>query len=103
MNEQLAKEAKDLCIKKFVPVDTGELRDSLYTEVTKEGFVLGANARHAVFNEYGSLYTPIGGINNPAKAKKKGFRPFIRPTLYEMRKKHRKIFHGKWYQIVGHG
>ena len=103
LREELAKEAYDRCKNYYVPVDTEELRDSIYYEITNDGFYLGANARHSVFNEYGSIRTPIGSIENPRSAVKKGFRPFIRPALYEIRNKHPEMFRKKWSELISHG
>jgi hypothetical protein len=63
------------------PVDTGELHASIHVEDIKHGFILSADAEHAIFNEYGSITTPIGSVNAPKPAKYYGYRPFMRPAI----------------------
>lgn len=64
------------------PVDKGALKASTYLTKTQNGFEIGATAKHAVYNEYGSISTPIGDINNPLSAKYAGFRPFLRVSAH---------------------
>lgn len=87
----------------YCPVDTGELIESIYTEPISNGFVLGADAKHAVFNEYGSITTPIGDVTAPLPAKKVGVRPFLRPALLRVREEMTDIFNKKLQRLVSHG
>lgn len=64
------------------PVDTGFLLSTTFVTKQKNGFELGATAPYAVYNEFGSIYTPIGGVHSPIPAKYAGFRPFVRPAAY---------------------
>jgi len=69
----------------YVPKDTGRLAESIYSYRIKNGFVIGADsniAPYAIFNEYGSITTPIGDVSSPMAAKKTGVRPFLRPAIY---------------------
>lgn len=54
-----------------VPVDTGELRDSGYSEVQDDRVQVGYEAEHAPFNELGTSKMPA--------------RPFLRPAAYKDR------------------
>jgi len=87
----------------YCPKDTGELAESIYSHLEGEGFVVGASAKHAVFNEYGSITTPIGDVESPIAAKKTGVRPFIRPAIYQVKKEMPEIFGKKMHEIVLHG
>ena len=79
------------------PVDTGALRSSIFLERERKGFVLGASASYAVFNEYGSISTPLG------KAKYHGQRPFLRPSAYKAMRIAPDVFNDYFEKIVGHG
>ena len=68
-----------------------------------KGFQLFATAKHAVFNEYGSVRTPIGNVGSPISAKKKGFRPFLRPAIYKATAEADYIFRKKLIRIMSHG
>jgi HK97 gp10 family phage protein len=102
MFEQTNKEAANLAYERAIhndygaPVDTGELRRSVYVNIIKDGFELGATARHAIFNEYGSIYTPLG------PGKMSGFRPFIRPAVYHAIQRYPGIFSKNWKRVM-HG
>ena len=98
VGEKAEKYAIQMC-----PVDTGELQGSIYLDVDKDGFELGASAGHAVFNEYGSITTPIGSISSPKAAKKTGFRPFLRPSVYKATRQAPEIFGKKLASISAHG
>jgi phage gpG-like protein len=95
------KAAKEYAVG-YAPKDTGELAESIYTVPIKDGFIIGASVRYAVFNEYGSIYTPVGTIDFPLPAKKVGVRPFIRPAMRrvqqefpKLQKKHmERVLHG---------
>ncbi len=92
--------AKELC-----PVVTGNLRNSIFS-YTAPGcwqFILGASAKHAVFNEYGSITTPIGTVQAPLHAKITGFRPFLRPAIYKVKEEMPKIFKKSCEEIIEHG
>lgn len=54
-----------------VPVDTGQLRDSGYSEVQDDRVQVGYEAEHAPFNELGTQAMPA--------------RPFLRPAAYKYR------------------
>jgi len=77
----VAKEAEKYA-KQMCPVDTGRLKKSIYLSLEKSGFQLGASAPYAIFNEYGSITTPIGSVGSPIAAKKAGVRPFLRPAMH---------------------
>lgn len=98
-----ARQRAEMYAQGYCPVDTGELIESIYTELLDNGFILGADAKHAVFNEFGSLTTPIGNVTAPVAAKKVGVRPFIRPSIYRVRQEMPKIFGGKMQELVSHG
>jgi hypothetical protein len=103
VRNELMEKAKRDCIEKYVPVDTGKLRDSVFVLPVKDGFILGAGndeVKYAIFNEYGSYITPAGSMEHPLPANKKGYRPFIRPTLYGIMKEHPKLFGRKWYKLM---
>ena len=96
---QLAgKYARQMC-----PVDTGAMRDSIYINYSKSGFELGASTPYAVFNEYGSIHTPIGSVQSPRAAKMTGYRPFLRPAMYRATGEMPEIFNKKLAQITTHG
>lgn len=50
----------------LVPVDTGELRDSLYVAPTEDGEVIGAGAEHALFVELGTVHMAAQPYLTPA-------------------------------------
>jgi len=100
--QDVGKNAKEYA-HQMCPVDTGTLRDSIFLNSNKDGFELGANAPYAVFNEYGSIYTPIGSVKSPKAAKKTGFRPFIRPSIYRATREVDSIFGQKLAEITSHG
>lgn len=54
--------------KRIVPVDTGELHDSIHTEVSDEGMFVVADADHASHVELGTS--------------KMAAQPYLRPALY---------------------
>jgi len=85
-------EAERLC-----PVDSGELRDSIYCKHDEKGFELGATAKHVVFNEYGCY-----NIKVPGNAKYYGQRPFIRPAMYKAMEKVPDTFSKNWEKMT-HG
>lgn len=87
----------------LAPFDTGDLQDSIYTEMTDDGFALGANAPYAVFNEYGSYCTPIGSVQSPVQAKYAGYRPFLRPAMYKVIREFPKIFGKQFARISKQG
>ena len=87
----------------YCPKDTGELAESIYAYSTGNGFVIGALAKHAVFNEFGSITTPIGSPHSPIAAKKVGVRPFIRPAIYKVKQEMPEIFGKKLHEVIGHG
>jgi len=99
MNE--ARVRAEFYARKYCPVDTGELENSIYSLNTNSGFVLGASARHAIFNEYGSMTTPVGYVTSPLPAKKTGFRPFLRPAIYRVRQEMQELFGGKLQERIG--
>ena len=100
--QDVGKKAKQYA-REYSPVDTGALRKSIFLQSDKEGFQLGAWAAHAVFNEYGSIRTPIGSVEAPIAAVKKGFRPFLRPAMYKAMREVDYIFGQKVAKIVSHG
>jgi len=100
--EEAARTAK-LYAEAFAPWATGELMESIYADVIPGGFILGANARHAVFNEYGSLTTPIGTVQAPLPAKIVGVRPFLRPALYKVKQEMQKTFEKSCEELISHG
>jgi len=87
----------------YAPKDTGKLAESVYANPVEGGmaFMLGATADYAVFNEYGSITTPIGDVSSPRAAKKTGVRPFLRPALLHVRQEFPKVFGGKFQNITG--
>ena len=87
----------------YCPKDTGELAESIYSYSTGNSFVIGALAKHAVFNEFGSLTTPIGSPQSPIAAKKTGVRPFLRPSIYRVKQEMPEIFGKKLHEVIGHG
>jgi len=80
--EETANNAKKYAME-YSPVDTGELKSSIDTITYQDGFYLYADTDYAIFNEYGSIYTPIGKVFAPIPAKYQGFRPFLRPAVYK--------------------
>lgn len=54
--------------KRIVPVDSGELHDSIHTEVSEEGMFVVADADHASHVELGTS--------------KMAAQPYLRPALY---------------------
>jgi phage gpG-like protein len=95
--EAVAQDAYNLARDKYVPVyekDGGTLRDSIFYECTKETCVLGATAPYAVWNEYGSIHSPLG------PGKKCGQRPFLRPAMIEARNHAQDFFNKKMYRIL---
>ena len=100
--DEVADRAKDYA-EQLSPVDTGTLRESI--NVIKRGteFELYADAPYAVFNEYGSIFTPIGSVDSPKPAKYAGFRPFLRPAAYKAMREVDYIFGKKVGQITSHG
>ena len=89
--------AKSLC-----PVDTGELLNSIFLEINEHDFILGATAKHAVFNEYGCYNLNCGSPESPEPAKHSGFRPFLRPAIYQTMQEIPNIFN-KRFKRVTHG
>lgn len=87
----------------YCPKDTGELAESIYSYSIGNGFVIGALAKHAVFNEFGSITTPIGSPQSPIAAKKTGVRPFIRPAIYKVKQEMPEIFGKKLHEVIAHG
>ena len=87
----------------YCPIDTGELVESMYKNCDETSFEIGANAKHAVFNEFGSIRTPIGSIESPKAAKYKGVRPFIRPAMYKVKNMFPELFWKRYSSIVEHG
>ena len=85
----------------YAPKDTGKLAESIYANPVDggKGFDLGAEALYAVFNEYGSITTPIGNVSSPKAAKKTGVRPFLRPALLKVRGEFPELF-GKKFQNI---
>jgi len=100
--KKAGNDAKKLCRDKYVPVDKGDLKKSVFVEIMDDAFILGANARHGVYNEYGSWNLTMGTPRNPVDANKEGYRPFIRPTLIEIRSQYPEIFRETWERIM-HG
>jgi len=100
--EEAARIAK-LYAENYAPLATGELKNSIYSHTVPGGFVLGANAKHAVFNEYGSLTTPIGSVQAPLPAKIVGVRPFLRPAIYEVKQEMQKTFNKSVEELISHG
>lgn len=100
MMQWAADRCEELVVEHYVPFDTGELHDSVFTEVYDDHFIIGASAKHAVFNEYGSYTTPIGAPDSPIEAKKKGYRPFLRPALYQVRREMPDVFGQKLQTLM---
>lgn len=98
-----ARERAEIYAMGYAPKDTGELAESIYSYDTDGGFILGASAKHAVFNEYGSITTPVGSVMSPLPAKKVGIRPFLRPALLHVREEIPKLFKKYSEEIVTHG
>ena len=100
-----ARQAAYEYARRYAPKDTGELAESIYANPTDggKGFSLGADAKHAVFNEYGSITTPIGDVSSPKAAKKTGVRPFMRVALVKVRDEFPEVFGKKFQNIIGHG
>jgi len=67
-----AAEAAASRARELVPVDTGELRDSIYAEETEEGARFGATADHAAHVEFGTW--------------KMAAQPFLRPAVDAMKR-----------------
>jgi len=82
--------------RKLSPVDTGRLRAGIYMYPSGNKFSLGAYAPYASYNEYGSITTPAGSVADPMSAKKRGFRPFLRPAMYKAMNKVDYIFGKKF-------
>jgi len=53
--------------KRIVPIDTGDLHDSIHAETTGEGMYVVADSEHAVFVEQGTSKMPA--------------QPYLRPAL----------------------
>lgn len=100
--EQACERAFELAVG-YCPKDTGELVESMFKECGKDSFSIGANARHAVFNEFGSIRTPIGDVKSPKAAKFVGVRPFIRPAIYQVKNEFPELFRKKYSSILEHG
>ena len=101
-----AEEAREMAenyARGYCPVDTGELLESIYSYPIRNGFRLGANAKHAVFNEFGSITTPIGDPSSPLPAKYVGVRPFLRPALFDVARDYPKVFNRVFMELIGHG
>ena len=100
---EVGEKAKEYA-EKLCPVgDTGDMKDSIDVTFYRDGFVLEAGTEYAVFNEYGSIFTPIGSVSSPKPAKKVGFRPFLRPALYKATGEVDYIFGQKMARISMHG
>jgi len=97
--ESVAEEAHKIALQ-ICPVDTGELRKSIFLSKSRDSFILGATAGHAIINEYGSLTTPIGSVQSPISAKKYGYRPFLRPAAYRAMQKVDYIFGQKFAEAI---
>lgn len=54
--------------KRIVPIDTGDLHDSIHTEVSSDGMFVVADADHAAFIEQGTSKMPA--------------QPYLRPALH---------------------
>ena len=100
--EETGKNAKKYA-KEYSPVDTDELRKSIDVDFDSNGFYLYADIFYAVFNEYGSIRTPIGSVGSPKSAKYQGFRPFLRPAIYKARDEVEDIFGKKLVRTFLHG
>lgn len=87
--------------KELAPFDTGALHDSISSMPIDNGFIIDARIRYAVFNEYGSIYTPAGTVELPLPAKYYGFRPFMRPAIIRVQSEIPKLFKQGWKNIVG--
>lgn len=92
------KYAQDMC-----PVDTGKLRDSLKLEIDETNYIIGTDVRYASYNEFGSVYTPAGGVREPLVTTDTSgstcYRPFVRPAIMKANKDARELFGKKWYEI----
>lgn len=76
---QMKRTAKELC-----PVDTGQLRDSIY--VRRKGkleYEIGFTIYYGIYNEYGwyAIESMVGDEQNPIHYKG-GYRPFLRPAVW---------------------
>lgn len=101
--KEVADKAYEYCTQHYVPVDTGALRRSIKKKVTETGYALTAGNEevdYAHFNEFGeSPYTPAGSVKHPKPAKKHGFRPFLRPSIYKANREYPKLFGKKFVRI----
>ena len=77
--------------KQNAAVDTGELEESIYYNQQGNGWIVGATARHAVYNESGSWNIQLGG--RTSKSGKVGYTPFLRPAAYKAMAEAPKKFH----------
>ena len=100
--EYFAQRAKQYA-EEYCPRDTGELVNSIYVEILPDGFILGATAGHAIFNEYGCYNLPCGSPSSPVPAKYIGFRPFLRPAIFKVKSEFSEIFGKKVLVIAYHG
>jgi len=83
--DDVAREAEMLA-KNYAPVMTGEMESAIYIQVEKDGYKLICDIPWAVYNEFGTMYMPVGAAKSPMAVKstsgKNAFRPFMRPAVY---------------------
>jgi hypothetical protein len=93
--------------KSYAPEMTGKLMESIrFQKETPHSYFLIADPRdergkgYAIYNEYGSVYTPAGTPDSPIGAMstsgKYAFRPFMRPAVIKAIGKAKNIF---WSEI----
>jgi len=105
-SKELYKEAAETAkqyAEENCPYDTGTLMETIYVEVQDDGFIIGAYAPYAVYNEYGSIYTPAGTVMAPRPAKYSGFRPFLRPAVYRVREEFGETFGRNLIRLTAQG
>jgi len=73
---------------KYAPEDTGKMEADIKIVKRENGsYDVECSVRHAVFNEFGTYFMPVGTEENPlgiiSTSGKSAFRPFMRPAAYQ--------------------
>jgi len=89
--------------KQYAPEDTGIMADDIQARMRGKGFILECLVPWAVYNEYGTIFMPVGRPNSPkaviSSSGKYAFRPFMRPATYRAMDEMSEIFGKKVMKI----
>ena len=104
IREAVAEDAVKMAYEN-APQDTQDMRDSIYYNITNEGFEIFALPEYTKYNEFGTTFMPVGQATRPLQVVdsrgRVATRPFLRPAVWLAMQNYPYYFGKKFWFIKG--